>query len=59
MSEAHPDETVVSVDFLEHEGNTTMVMRHAIPATSPEQQGATIGWGESFEKLAAYLATQV
>jgi uncharacterized protein YndB with AHSA1/START domain len=59
MSEAHPDETVVSVDFVEHDGNTTMVMRHAIPATSPEQQGATIGWGESFEKLAAYLATQV
>ena len=58
MSPSHPDETLVSIDFVEHAGDTTVVMRHAIPASSPEQRSAVDGWGQSFEKLDAYLATQ-
>lgn len=59
MSEVFPEETLVTLDFVEHDGKTTMVMRHAIPAIAPEREGATMGWGESFDKLDAYLATQV
>ncbi len=59
MSEAFPEEALVTVDFVEHEGNTTMVIRHTIPAIAPEREGATLGWGESFEKLGAYLASQI
>ena len=58
MSDAFPEEALVTVDFVEHEGNTTMVMRQTIPAIAPEREGATVGWGESFDKLDAYLARQ-
>lgn len=59
MSEAMPEEMTVTVDFVEHAGKTTLVMRQTIPAIAPEREGATVGWGESFDKLDAYLATQV
>jgi uncharacterized protein YndB with AHSA1/START domain len=60
MSDVFPEEALVTVDFIEHDGKTTMVMRHAIPAAAPEREGAIVGWSESFEKLAAYLSeTQV
>jgi uncharacterized protein YndB with AHSA1/START domain len=59
MSEAFPEEATVTVDFVEHEGYTTLFMRQSIPAIAPEREGATVGWGESFDKLDAYLATQV
>ena len=59
MSEAFPEEALVTVDFVEHEGKTTIVMRQTIPAIAPEREGATVGWGESFDKLDAYLAMLV
>jgi uncharacterized protein YndB with AHSA1/START domain len=59
MSEAFPEEALVTVDFVEHEGKTTLVMRQTIPAIAPEREGATAGWSESFDKLDAYLAAQL
>jgi uncharacterized protein YndB with AHSA1/START domain len=58
MSDAFPDEAVVSVDFVEHGGKTTMIVRLAMSASVPEREGASMGWSQSFEKLATYLATQ-
>jgi len=58
MNPAFPEETVVTVDFVEHEGKTTLVMRHTIPAEC-QGDGAIEGWGESLDKLAEYLASQV
>jgi uncharacterized protein YndB with AHSA1/START domain len=57
MSNFFPEEATISVDFVEHDGNTTMVMRQTVPAIAPEREGAVVGWGESFEKLDAYLVT--
>jgi uncharacterized protein YndB with AHSA1/START domain len=57
MSDTFPEEALIVVDFVEHEGKTTLVMRQTIPAIAPEREGATVGWGESFDKLEAYLAT--
>jgi uncharacterized protein YndB with AHSA1/START domain len=58
MSDVFPEEALVTVDFVEHEGKTTLFMRQTIPALAPEREGATVGWSESFDKLDAYLATQ-
>ena len=44
--------------FEEHEGKTTVTVRHevgAAPAT--EREMAEQGWAESLDKLAEYLAT--
>jgi uncharacterized protein YndB with AHSA1/START domain len=57
-SEAFPAEALVTVTLEEVEGGKTrLTMRQTVPATAPERQGATMGWGESFDRLEAYLAT--
>jgi uncharacterized protein YndB with AHSA1/START domain len=55
MSADLPLEMLVSVTFEEYEGKTKMTLEHAIPQTVPEREGAQQGWGESFDRLDAYL----
>ena len=50
-----PKETLITVTFAEANGRTTMTMRHGVPISLAETNGAFQGWSESFDKLAAYL----
>lgn len=55
MPEGHPETTEVTVQLEDLGGRTKMVMTHAgVPADSP---GAG-GWGQAFDKLAAYVDSQ-
>ncbi len=48
--------TLVSVTFVEHEGRTTVTLRHEIPASMPERSRAVEGWSQSLDRLADLLA---
>ena len=53
-----PMETLITVTFTEQAGKTTMTLRWAIGAApASEREGAQMGWTESFDRLADYLAT--
>lgn len=59
MSAEFPDETRTEVTFEDlGGGKTKMTLRQALPAKLAEREGAYDGWGQSFDKLAAYLASQ-
>ncbi len=58
MGDSWPGEMLVAIDFVEHEGKTTMVMRVDIGASVPGLEHALGGYGQAFEKLDAYLPTQ-
>ncbi len=50
-----PPTTEVTATFEEQDGKTKMTMRHiGIPA-GPHRDGAIMGWGQSFDKLAEIL----
>lgn len=55
MSESHPAETVVTVTFDEHQGNTTVTLHHSIPESVEEREGTEQGWKEMLERLAENL----
>ncbi len=59
MGETWPGELSTAIDFVEHEGKTTMVMRVQIAAPAEQREQALGGYGQAFEKLASYLAEQV
>jgi uncharacterized protein YndB with AHSA1/START domain len=52
-----PRETRVTVTLEEHAGKTTMTLRHGVPISLAERNGAAEGWSESFDKLAEHLAS--
>ena len=57
MSPTWPREALVTLTFAEHEGRTTLTLRHAVgTATVSEAEMCQQGWSESLDKLAAYLA---
>lgn len=56
MSDNHPAEALVTVTFEEHEGGTRLVVRHALPASAPEREGALQGWGQMLDRLGEELA---
>jgi len=56
MSDDHPEETLVTVTFLEREGRTSVTLRHTIPESSEARGGAQQGWSEMLERLANELA---
>jgi uncharacterized protein YndB with AHSA1/START domain len=56
MSPGHPAETVVTVTFVEHEGRTTLTLRHSIAISVEEREGTQQGWNEMLDRLADRLA---
>ena len=59
MSPDSPLEMLVTVTFEEHEGNTTMTLRHAGLPPGQDQDMAGAGWNESFDKLAESLRAPI
>lgn len=59
MSPDFPLEMLVTVTFEEHEGNTTMTLRHAGFPPGQDQDMAEAGWNESFDKLAESLRAPI
>jgi len=55
-----PEEMTMTVTFTEKDGKTTMTVRQAASTPLPKagREGAQQGWGESFDRLAAYLGGQ-
>ena len=47
-----------AIDFVENEGKTTMVMRVEVSSLATGREQALGGYGQAFEKLDAYLASQ-
>jgi uncharacterized protein YndB with AHSA1/START domain len=56
MSSSHPPETLVTVTFAEHEGKTTLTLRHSILESVEEREGTQQGWTEMLDRLAEELA---
>lgn len=60
MSPEFPEETLTTLTLEDlGEGRTRMTLHQALPSSVAEQAGASGGWSQSFDKLAAYLAQQV
>jgi uncharacterized protein YndB with AHSA1/START domain len=58
MSADFPEETLTTITFEDiGGGRTRMTLRQAIPSALAEREGAFVGWNQSFDRLAAYLAT--
>jgi uncharacterized protein YndB with AHSA1/START domain len=56
MSSGHPADTLVTVTFAEHDGKTTLTLRHSILESVEEREGTRQGWTEMFDRLAEDLA---
>ena len=56
MSDDHPEDTLVTVTFLERDERTSVILRHIIPESSEARGGAQQGWSEMLERLADELA---
>jgi uncharacterized protein YndB with AHSA1/START domain len=56
VSDDHPEDTLVTVTFLEREERTSVTLRHTIPESSEARGGAQQGWREMLERLADELA---
>jgi len=50
-----PEENQVTVTFVEHDGKTTMTLRHALTVDDNMNKMVRAGWNGSFDKLAASL----
>ena len=58
LSPDFPEETLTTVTFEElGASRTRMTLRQALSSLVAEQSGTLEGWGQSFDRLAAYLAT--
>lgn len=55
MSEEHPLETLVTVEFADHAGGTRVTLTHGIDADVPEYEATAKGWSDMFEQLAGEL----
>ncbi len=58
MGDSWPAEMLHAIDFVEHEGKTTMVMRVEVLSLATGCEQTLGGYGQAFEKLDAYLASQ-
>jgi uncharacterized protein YndB with AHSA1/START domain/predicted enzyme related to lactoylglutathione lyase len=57
MSASWPREALITVTFVEQDGQTTFTLRHAVGvASASEAEMCQQGWNESLDRLAAYLA---
>ncbi|MBI4082130.1 MAG: SRPBCC domain-containing protein [Candidatus Lambdaproteobacteria bacterium] len=56
MSVGYPPETLVTVTFAEHDGSTTLTLRHSVLDSFPEREGIRQGWSEMLDRLAEDLA---
>jgi len=56
MSSDFPLEMLLTVTFEELEGKTKLTLRHGGFPSGPDYDGAQIGWNQSLDKLADYLA---
>ena len=56
MSASHPAESLVTVTFTEHQGKTTVTLRHTVPDAVEERAGMAQGWTEMLQRLAVDLA---
>ena len=56
MSDEFPLEVLLTLTFEAVDGKTRLTLRHAIPESVPERGGAQVGWSESLDRLADYLA---
>ena len=58
MGDDFPLEMLVTVTFQEYDGKTKMTLKHVgLPAGMMSDQ-TSVGWNESFDKLAKYLTIQ-
>ena len=55
MSADIPLEMLVTVTFEDLKGKTRLTLTHAGLPSGPDREGANQGWGESFDKLAAFV----
>jgi len=58
ISPGHPAETLVTVTFTEHDGKTTLTLRHSIPESVEEREGTQQGWTQMLDRLAEVLAVR-
>ena len=57
MSPDWPAEALVTATFAEHDGQTKFTLRHAVgSAPASERDQCQVGWAESLDRLAGYLA---
>jgi uncharacterized protein YndB with AHSA1/START domain len=56
MSPEWPLETLLTVTFEEHAGETKVTLRHAGIPSGAERDGTQQGWVETVDRLAEYLA---
>jgi uncharacterized protein YndB with AHSA1/START domain len=56
ISSSHPQETLVTVTFAEHEGKTRLTVRQSILESVVEREGTRQGWLEMLARLAEDLA---
>lgn len=56
MSPGMPRETLITVTLEEEDGKTRLTLRHSIPGPIAEESGASEGWSQSLDRLAAHLA---
>jgi len=57
MTRDFPLEMITTVTFEEIDGKTKMTLHHQGLPLGEMKDGANVGWNESFDKLAEYLAT--
>ncbi len=57
LSPDWPAEALVTVTFAEHEGKTQLTLHLGISESLAKRQGADVGWAETLDRLAGYLAT--
>jgi uncharacterized protein YndB with AHSA1/START domain len=55
MSSSHPQGTLVTVTFVEHEGKTKVTVRQSILESVVERDGTRQGWLEMLDRLAEEL----
>ena len=57
MSVDWPAEALLMVTFAEHEGKTTLTLRHTVGAAPDrEREMCEEGWSQTLDRLAAHLA---
>ncbi len=58
MSPDWPTETLVTVTFAEHAGQTKLTLQQSVLESVAERSGAQQGWTESLDRLGAYVAAR-
>jgi uncharacterized protein YndB with AHSA1/START domain len=48
-------ETLVTIDFAEHDGRTKMTFRQAVFDTKSNRDGHNLGWNSAFDRLQEYI----